>query len=419
MLQAFRKVLEVNVCLKSNIHKDEEKDKEKEKERMTETERVYAYWLCSIPMIGGIRAGQLLARFGSPQAVYEAGTTGWKELLSDSIVEYMDTQKKNTSPIEEYQQMEKLQIRLVLQEEEGFPQKLKEIPDPPYGIFYKGRLPQEKQPAVAIIGARECSEYGRFVAAELGQHLGREKIQVISGMARGIDGISQQAALAAGGMSFGVLGCGVDICYPAQNRELYEQLQQSGGVLSTYAPKVRPLPAYFPPRNRIVSGLADALIVIEARQKSGTLITVDMALEQGKDVYVVPGRITDRLSDGCNRLLTQGAGIFLSPESFVEEFMAGWEKKQGISQDSPEDTRKRRRKKAKGAKRIPPGIDTLEEPLRQVYGLLDTMPKSTEDILQAAWNAGSYLDISTLNRALMELELSGYARQNGQGRYSL
>ena len=383
------------------------------------TERIYAYWLCSIPMIGGIRAGQLLARFGSPQAVYEAGACGWKEFLSDSIVEYMDIQKKNTHPEEEYRLMEEKQIRLVLCEDADFPEKLKSIPDPPYGIFYKGMLPAEDKPSVAIIGARECSEYGRFVAEELGQYLGRRQIQVISGMARGIDGISQQAALSAQGVSFGVLGCGVDICYPVQNKMLYERLQQSGGLISTYAPGIRPMPAYFPPRNRIVSGLADALIVIEARQKSGTLITVDMALEQGRDVYVVPGRITDRLSDGCNRLLTQGAGVFLSPEGFVDEFIANWKEKRGIMQEEPETSKKNKHRKAKTAKSVKPGMDMLEEPLRKIYGLLDTMPKTTEDILQAAWNAGSYLDISTLNRALMELELSGYARQNGQGRYSL
>ena len=298
---------------------------------MTETERMYAYFICSIPMIGGVRAGQLLSRFGDPQGVYEAGTAGWREILSDSVVEYMDRQKKSGNLEEEYHSLGEKQIGLVLQEEEGFPRKLLEIPDPPYGLFYKGKLPEQKQPSVAVIGARECSEYGRFVAEELGRYLGSQGIQVISGMARGIDGISQQAALLAGGTSYGVLGCGVDICYPRQNRKLYEELIQKGGLLSTYAPGTKALPAYFPPRNRIVSGLADALIVIEARQKSGTLITVDMALEQGKDVYVVPGRITDRLSDGCNRLLTQGAGVFLSPESFTEEFMRNWEEKQELS----------------------------------------------------------------------------------------
>ena len=383
---------------------------------MTETERMYAYFICSIPMIGGVRAGQLLSRFGDPQGVYEAGTAGWREILSDSVVEYMDRQKKSGNLEEEYHSLGEKQIGLVLQEEEGFPQKLLEIPDPPYGLFYKGKLPEQKQPSVAVIGARECSEYGRFVAEELGRYLGSQGIQVISGMARGIDGISQQAALLAGGTSYGVLGCGVDICYPAQNRRLYEELLEKGGLLSTYAPGTKPLPQYFPPRNRIVSGLSDALIVIEARQKSGTLITVDMALEQGRDVYAVPGRLTDRLSDGCNHLLTQGAGVFLSPESFAEDFLRSWEEKQGLSADGSGG--KNRRKNNRETGRNTAKVKLPKESLQKILECLEPVPKTSETLLQELWEKGEYTDISALNRALMELELLGYARQNSPGHFS-
>lgn len=383
---------------------------------MTETERMYAYFICSIPMIGGVRAGQLLSRFGDPQGVYEAGTAGWREILSDSVVEYMDRQKKSGNLEEEYHSLGEKQIGLVLQEEEGFPQKLLEIPDPPYGLFYKGKLPEQKQPSVAVIGARECSEYGRFVAEELGRYLGSQGIQVISGMARGIDGISQQAALLAGGTSYGVLGCGVDICYPAQNRRLYEELLEKGGLLSTYTPGTKPLPQYFPPRNRIVSGLSDALIVIEARQKSGTLITVDMALEQGRDVYVVPGRLTDRLSDGCNHLLTQGAGVFLSPESFAEDFLRSWEEKQGLSADGSGGKNGRKNNRETG--RNTAKVKLPKESLQKILECLEPVPKTSETLLQELWEKGEYTDISALNRALMELELLGYARQNSPGHFS-
>lgn len=299
---------------------------------------------------------------------------------------------------------------------ERIPGKLAEIPDPPYGIFYRGKLPDENEPAVAVIGARECSEYGRYVAEELGQYLGRAGIQVISGMARGIDGISQQAALSAGGTSYGVLGCGVDICYPAQNRRLYEELLEKGGLLSTYAPGTKPLPQHFPPRNRIVSGLSDALIVIEARQKSGTLITVDMALEQGRDVYVVPGRLTDRLSDGCNHLLTQGAGVFLSPESFAEDFLRSWEEKQGLSADGSGG--KNRRKNNRETGRNTAKVKLPKESLQKILECLEPVPKTSETLLQELWEKGEYTDISALNRALMELELLGYARQNSPGHFS-
>lgn len=376
---------------------------------ITETERMYAYFLCSIPMIGGVRAGQLEERFGSPQGIYEAGVEGWRECVSESIAEYMDRQKKEDAWRRDYAQLAEKQIHLVFSREEGFPKKLLTIPDPPYGIFYKGKLPEDTIPSVAIIGARECSEYGRYVAEELGRYLGTRRIQVISGMARGIDGISQQAALSAGGASYGVLGCGVDICYPSQNRRLYEVLSREGGLLSTYAPGVRAMPAYFPPRNRIVSGLSDALVVIEARQKSGTLITVDMALEQGRDVYVVPGRITDRLSDGCNRLLNQGAGVVLSPEQFLEEFLQSWEERQELPVENSLYKKKRKRRKNKDPQ--------LEGTLKKVYARLTPVPKTAETILAELWEKGEYLDIAALNRALMELELSGYVRQSSPGHF--
>ena len=212
---------------------------------MAEEERKYAYFLCSTYTIGGVRAERLLARFGSPRAVYEAEAEEWRECVGNSAAEALERQKKSGEWEREYGQLSEQQIHFLLREEKGFPGKLAEIPDPPYGIFYRGKLPDENEPAVAVIGARECSEYGRYVAEELGQYLGRAGIQVISGMARGIDGISQQAALSAGGTSYGVLGCGVDICYPAQNRRLYEELLEKGGLLSTYAPGTKPLPQYF------------------------------------------------------------------------------------------------------------------------------------------------------------------------------
>lgn len=210
-------------------------------------------------------------------------------------------------------------IHVVERGERDYPARLLEIPDPPERLYVLGRLPEENLPSVAIIGARECSEYGSYVAARLGECMGRNGIQVISGMARGIDGIGQTAALDAGGSSFAVLGSGVDVCYPARNRRLYERLRERGGVLSEYPPGTPALSRNFPPRNRIVSGLADAVVVVEAREKSGTLITVDMALEQGKEVYAVPGRVTDALSSGCNRLVKLGAAVLLDPEELTEE----------------------------------------------------------------------------------------------------
>ena len=163
------------------------------------------------------------------------------------------------------------EIRVVRRGDGEYPRRLQEIPGPPGELYIMGDLPGEERASVAVIGARDCSEYGRHVADRLGRILGKNGIQVISGMARGIDGIAQQAAVEAGGSSFAVLGSGVDICYPAQNRRLYEKLKTAGGLLSEYPPGTPVRAWHFPPRNRIVSGLSDAVIVVEARERSGTL----------------------------------------------------------------------------------------------------------------------------------------------------
>lgn len=216
-----------------------------------------------------------------------------------------------------FYELQEKNIQMCCYHEGNYPVKLINIPDPPFCLYYRGHLPEEHIPSVAIIGARECSAYGEYIASELGKVLGKQGIQVISGMARGIDGISQWTALEAGGVSYGVLGCGVDVCYPKSNKGLYDELLLKGGILSTYPPGTKPQSKLFPPRNRIVSGLSDVLVVIEARQRSGTSITVEMALEQGREIYAVPGRITDRLSDGCNKMIKEGAHVFLSPEDFI------------------------------------------------------------------------------------------------------
>lgn len=231
---------------------------------------------------------------------------------------FLNARRQEPERIEE--ELERAGIGFISAMEEGFPEKLRQIPDPPFGIYYKGSLPSEEEPAAAIIGARLASSYGREQARRFGRRMGARGIAVISGMARGIDGIAQKAALDADGKSYAVLGCGVDICYPEENQELYERLQQQGGVLSEYPPGMQPIAKLFPPRNRIISGLSDLVLVIEARKRSGTLITVDMALEQGREVYALPGRVSDALSDGCNRLIRQGAGPATCPEDILEYF---------------------------------------------------------------------------------------------------
>lgn len=339
-------------------------------------QRIYACWLCCAPGIGSRTIEKLYELCPDMEGIFLGGEKLWRQALNDRQMEQLRTYAKNTDPQTLYEGLSEKGIRFVTVSEVEYPQRLREIPDPPYGLFVKGRMPDPELPSVAVVGAREGSEYGAFVAAGIGRALGENGIQVISGMARGIDGICQDAAVEAGGRSFGVLGCGVDVCYPRSNQELYEKLCAQGGVLSAYAPGTEAKPQHFPPRNRIVSGLADALIVVEARAKSGTLITVDMALEQGRDVYVVPGRVTDRLSDGCNRLIKQGAGVFLSPEDFIKEL---WESRRCEGKgdvrkaEGGEDGSCKREERRAKADRISPEYG-------EVYAALDFMPLNLEQI---------------------------------------
>ena len=215
--------------------------------------------------------------------------------------------------------MEQQDISFVTIQDACYPGKLKKISDPPYCLFYRGNLPKD-QVSAAIVGARKCSEYGRMTAEKIACALAENEIPVISGLAMGIDSAGHKGALCGGGLTFGVLGCGPDICYPASSRYLYDRiLKNHGSILSEYVPGTKPLPQFFPSRNRIISGLSDLVIVVEAKRRSGSLITADFALEQGKEIYAVPGRCCDALSWGTNHLIYQGAGILYDLEKFLED----------------------------------------------------------------------------------------------------
>ena len=190
----------------------------------------------------------------------------------------------------------------------GYPEKLKVLESPPAGLYVLGKLPDPDRKTAAIVGARSCSVYGRRQARFFARALSARGIQIVSGLASGIDRAAHEGALEGGTQTFAVLGCGADVCYPRENFGIYRQIAQGGGgILSEFEPGSRPLGWHFPRRNRIISGLADLVLVVEARARSGALITADCALEQGKTVYAVPGRLEDPLSEGCNRLIFQGA----------------------------------------------------------------------------------------------------------------
>ena len=284
------------------------------------------------------------------------------------------------------------EIRCIDCESSEYPRKLKQYPSMPRKLYVKGRLPKEDCTTVAVVGARMCSPYGRIQAFRYAKALSMAGVQIISGLAQGIDAEGQKGALEGKMPVYAVLGSGPDVCYPAANRGLYERiLRENGGILSEYPPGFSPRAYCFPARNRIISALADAVLVVEAKEKSGSLITAGYALEQGKSVFAVPGAVCDELSQGCHKLIYDGAGIAYSPEIILEEL--------GICH-KPE------------TKTVEKNKLGLARDLNMVYSCLDLRPKNLDFIVRQTG-----LVPGEISRCLVELSLMGLVRETGRHYY--
>ena len=216
------------------------------------------------------------------------------------------------------------QIRCITKTSLEYPKKMMQYPSMPAKLYVKGRMPDPDKITVAVIGARMCSPYGRIQAFRYAKELSQAGVQIISGMALGIDSEGHKGALEGKMPTFAVLGSGVDVCYPKTNKKLYERiLWENGGIISECPLGSEPVSWHFPARNRIISALSDAVLVVEAKENSGSLITAGFALEQGKMVYAIPGAVTDTLSRGCHKLIYDGAGIAYCPEIILEELGIG------------------------------------------------------------------------------------------------
>ena len=223
--------------------------------------------------------------------------------------------------LKEYEQLKSSGIRMIMLTDEDYPERLRQIADRPPLIYVGGKLPDENRPTAGIIGSRKCSEYGKSVAEFFAGELAARGIQIVSGLAYGIDAAAAAGSLNAASESYGVLGCGINICYPRENWPLYHRMKLGeGGVISEFPPDDDAFGFHFILRNRLIAGLSDVLMVIEAGEKSGTATTVGYALDQGKEVYALPGRITDPLGFGCNRMLKEGANVLTSPSDILEYF---------------------------------------------------------------------------------------------------
>ena len=281
----------------------------------------YWIWLASVEGLGPVKKFALLNKFETAKRIYNATE---KEILkvdgmSDKIVQNMQ-KAKDAKLLEKYEKyILKNDIKIINISDDNYPVKLKNIYAPPITIFAKGDISLLNSKSIAIVGSREPSKYGIYVAEKFSKELSKEGITIVSGLARGIDTFAHVGALTSFGKTIAVLGSGIDVVYPKENAKYYREISEKGLIISEYIVGTAPESKNFPQRNRIISGLSDGVLVVEARKNSGTMITTDFALEQGKELYVIPGNITSNLSAGTNNLIKEGAKLVTDVYEILED----------------------------------------------------------------------------------------------------
>lgn len=337
--------------------------------------------------IGAVRLQSLISQFGSPE---KAWLTEADELrgagLSPKIVERLLQIRQGTNLQTLYEELLKRGIQVLTWEDENYPARLKEIEQPPPVLYLRGELLEEDFWAVAVVGTRQITPYGRQITEDVASLLAANGITVVSGLARGVDAVAHTAALKAGGRTLAVLGSGVDQIYPSEHQALAEKAMQRGAIISDYPPGTPPESANFPPRNRIISGLSVATIVIEAGVTSGALITAEFAAEQGREVFAVPGNILAPQSKGTNRLIANGAHPLLDARDVLDVLNLT------------------RVHQQRAARKALPSDDTEA----QILNTLGEEPLHVDEIRQR-----SSLPIEKVTAALVMMELKGMVRQVG------
>ncbi len=354
------------------------------------------YWLGFniVPRIGPVRIRALLKHLGSLEAAWHADSS---QLLAAGLdrlaLQNLVTIRASISLDEEWEKVERLGVQLVTWEDQAYPRLLREIDDAPPLLYVRGQLSADDEWAVAVVGTRRSTSYGREAAHQIAGDLARNNITVVSGMARGIDSEAHKAALEAGGRTIAVLGCGIDIIYPPENRALAEAILKSGALVSEYPTGTQPEARNFPPRNRIISGLSLGTVIVEGDENSGAMITARFALEQNREVFAVPGNITYKHSGGTNKLIRDGeAKLILSVEDILVELNLSM-----VSQHA-------------AVREIAPDNETEARLLHH----LSSEPIHVDEIRRAV-----NLPISEVNSALALMELKGMVRQVGGMHYVL
>ena len=349
-------------------------------------------WLCfnAIPGLGPVKGKALLDRFGSPQAVFQASA---QELASISgigtdLIENIRNKEKCLDLKQEIPLIKKLGVKIITFKDSDYPPLLKNIPSFPLLLYVKGKFEkQDYNMSVAIVGTRKATYYGNTITSQLVENLAQAGFTIVSGMARGIDTSAHQGALKKKGRTIAVLGSGLNFIYPRENKKLSEEIAQSGALVSEFPLNAPPDKYNFPRRNRIISGLALGVVVVEAGEKSGALITANLALEQGREVFAVPGKIDSNYSQGTHKLIQDGAKLVINWTDIASELMPqiSWETQQKTEEKLHVN---------------------LEENENKIYNLLSTEPKQIEEIIKE-----SQMNSSKILSILLSLELQGLVKQ--------
>ncbi|MFH1217705.1 MAG: DNA-processing protein DprA [Pseudomonadota bacterium] len=335
----------------------------------------------------GLRSwNKLLDVFGDPGTVLGADHGLIRRQVpgvGEKVIAGIDKDRLRAEAEAEMERASRAGIRIIACGDSEYPELLSDIVDPPVLLYVKGDASLLKSPCLGIVGARASTVYGQRIAADLAGQLCRRGLTVVSGLALGIDAAAHSGALRVKGATVGVLGCGIDVVYPRQNNNLYDEIAEQGALVSEYRLGTLPEPFRFPARNRIISGISLGVVVVEAAKKSGSLITARMALEQGREVFAIPGRIDSRKSEGTHRLLQEGAKLVHSVDDILEEIA------HFVSPASPT-------KKTETAR---VGLSAEEE---KIFALIDVYPQNIDALIQQ-----SGMTAHKVNEILLLLELKG------------
>jgi len=355
----------------------------------------YARWLAlgRVKGLGGVGFKKLASSFGDPTEAFFASTAELEQVegLHREAIHGLVNFSGWVEVDDELRRIRDAGVSLVRFTSPQYPARLRMIADPPPCLYLKGEFRAEDERAVAIVGSRSASDYGRRVARDLARGLASFGFTVVSGMARGIDGAAHESALKTGGRTIAVLGSGVERAYPPEHEPLYHRISETGAVVSELPVGTRPMAFNFPARNRLISGLSLGVVVVEATEKSGSLITAALALEQGREVFAVPGEAGASRSRGAHRLIRQGAKLVETVDDIVEEIAPQLARRAGGMTERP-------------ARVLPPNA---EENTKRVFALLQDNPLQVDQVIER-----SGLSAALVLEVLLDLELQGFVRQS-------